>query len=127
MLVRGAAKVGMEDVAAGLRDLAEAEKRGERSARLYCEQGLAYLRREAVRQGVGGRRAGPEDRPQRAPRLRPAGTRSLRRRRASIAALEDLNKAVALDPDSAYGYGVRGEVMADWDINLGPSPPDIAA
>ena len=41
MLVRGAAKVGMGDMGAGLHDLAEAEKRGRLSARLCCEQGLA--------------------------------------------------------------------------------------
>ena len=82
------------------------------------------MRREAVRQGVAGRRACPEDRPQRAPRLRLARTGSSAQKGLS-AALADLNKAVDLDPASAYGYGVRGEVTADWDINLGPLPPDF--
>ena len=126
MLVRGAAKAGMEDVAAGLRDLAEAEKRGERSPRLYCEQGLAYLRREAVRQGLGGRRAGPEDQPQRAPRLRPAGTGHCGAEGPQCRPGRPEQGGRFSTPRSAYGYGVRGEVMADWDINLGPTPPTIA-
>ena len=125
MLLRGAAKVGMEDVAAGLRDLAEAEKRGEKSARLYCEQGLAYC---AVRQydkaleaAERARKIDPKE-----PRVYGLRGKALTAQKGLVAALEDLNKAVALDPDSGYGHGVRGEAMADWDIHLGPSPPDIA-
>ena len=125
LLVRGAAKVGMEDVGAGLRDLAEAEKRGEKSARLYCEQGLAYC---AVRQydkameaAERARKIDPKE-----PRVYGLRGKAPRRQKGLVAALEDLDKAVALDSDSGYGHGVRGEVTADWDIHLGPSPPDIA-
>ena len=124
MLVRGAAKAGLEDVAAGLHDLAEAEKRGERSPRLYCEQGLAYCAvmqyDKALEAAERARKINPNE-----PRVYGLRGKVIAAQKGLNAALEDLNKAVDLDPQSAYGYGVRGEVMADWDINLGPEPPDI--
>ena len=41
------------------------------------------------------------------------------------AALEDLHQAVVHDPASAYGYGVKGEVIASWNPNLGPTPAEF--
>jgi tetratricopeptide (TPR) repeat protein len=139
MLVRGAAKVAMEGLplpgmedrsepcAAGLRDLAEAEKRGERSARLYCEQGLAYcaLRRydKAVEAAERAMKINPKE-----SRAYAVRGQALAAQKGLSAGMADLDKAVELDPHSAYGYGVRGETIVDWGDKLGPgpAPPAIA-
>ena len=124
MLVRGAAKAGMGDVAAGLRDLAEAEKRGERSPRFYCEQGLAYLAvkqyDKALRCAERARQINPKE-----PRVYTLRGQVLGAQKGLAAALEDLHQAVMLDQQSGYGYGVRAEVIAGWDMNLGPMPAEF--
>ncbi len=123
MLARGAANVGINPATA-LRDLAAAEKLGETSVRLYCEQGLAYcalLRCDkALEAADRALKVDPKE-----PRAYGLRGQALARQKGLNAALEDLGKAIALNPDSAYGYGLRGEVMADWDINLGPPPADF--
>ena len=123
MLAKGAANVG-SNAAAALRDLAEAEKRGEKSARLYCEQGLAYcaLKRydKALEAADQALKIDPKE-----PRAYGLRGQALTEQKGLNAALEDLNKAVDLDRTSGYGWGVRGRVMLNWDVALGPAPPDI--
>jgi len=123
MLARGAANVGI-NAAAALRDLAAAEKLGEKSARWHCEQGLAYcaLKRYDKALEAADRALQIDPKAARACALR---GQALAAQKGLNAATADLEKAVALEPASAYGWGVRAEVIMDWDANLGPPPAEI--